>query len=89
MKVENIKFFWDFKPLVSKFGFKTVIENLKIERLNFSFTVTGPVTNLFIRMIKVGVDLSGRHLFRSDMLAWSFDWSIRGHSRCRVMTLPC
>ena len=37
-------FILGFKTQVSKFGFKTDIENPKIDKLNFWFTLTGPRT---------------------------------------------
>ena len=37
-------YFWGVKTRVSKFGFKTDIENLKLDQLNFWSTLIGPIS---------------------------------------------
>ena len=40
-------YFWGVKTRVSKFGFKTDIENPKLEKLNFWSTLIGPLLKPF------------------------------------------
>ena len=66
-----------FQTWVSKFGFKTDIENPKLEKLNFWFTLIGPLIGMQKKWVFLRLQLCIKEMHWNytwlQLYSWSFD----------------